>query len=380
MCGLLYIQDRMGNAVNHQLLDRYEAQKQRGQEGFGLFDGKRIVRATKEKKMLKFIQHKGTDFALFHHRMPTSTANVKSSAHPFSTKQFFGDTQYILVHNGKITNARSRKEAHNDLGIEYQSLQANGDFNDSEALLWDFALKVERGIPMDKIYGDIAFICVKTVKGTVDTLYFGRNYARPMVMQRSKHTLLLASEGEGERVEADMLYRYNYRLNRLTRKPMRFFCYDSTYKVSKYDGRYDDGYGDSYTPGSFAEQQWKKYRKKYGYGGQKQLPRGKKQRPSDRELTTEEIEEQLESYMPKLSWVIKLLDSYLMRSHGHYEQCYVMLEDRYDEVASRTPTVANVKYSLLLEQAMQRLQADPFYLDEDSVHPDYVEYWQHAIV
>lgn len=373
MCGLLYIHDRTGKPVNHKLLMRYDEQKKRGREGFGLYDGYRIVRSTKEQKMLKFLKRKGTDFALFHHRLPTSTPNVKQAAHPFSTKDYFGDNQYILIHNGKIRNAERRKAVHEAMGIQYQSVLQDGSFTDSEALLWDFALKMERGTDMDNIYGDIAFICVKTCKGKVEKLYFGCNYARPLVIQRTKTELLLASEGEGEKVEADMLFTYNYKENRLTKREMRFYGYDRT-QVYRYD-RYDDDY-DSYTPGSFADKQWKKYRAKYNH---LQLPKGKKQRPSERELSVEEIEEEVESYNPKQEWVVRLLNAYLARSHGHYEQTYTMLEDRYYEVLDRKKTVANVKYCLLIEQAMELLQNDPYYVDEDSVHPDWVEYWHHAI-
>src|SRR5258708_5853048 len=104
MCGIIYSHNFEGLPVNNDVLQQYDKQKTRGQQGFGIFDGQKMnmIHAAKEDKILKWLCRYDSNLLLMHHRFPTSTINVKRAAHPFSTKKYLGDTQYILVHNGSI--------------------------------------------------------------------------------------------------------------------------------------------------------------------------------------------------------------------------------------------------------------------------------------
>lgn len=163
-----------------------------------------------------------------HHRMPTSTDNVRNACHPFSTKKFFKHN-YILVHNGVISNAWTLKQAHEELGISYISVQPETDrvkyqkWNDSEGLLWDVALMLEGKQDGLKSIGSIAFILVENDgKGKALNLYFARNTYPLNMDYRPKDHLYLSSEGIGKPIEAGVLYRYNYASGKLTQAPLTF--------------------------------------------------------------------------------------------------------------------------------------------------------------
>lgn len=215
MCGIVYSKDFRNKAVNQRVIQQFYKQKNRGKEGFGLFDRDygNIIKATGEAKILKWLRTKPSTEVMFHHRYPTSTKNVKNAAHPFSTRDYF-DTNYILVHNGVIMNSEEVKKGHDALGIEYTSMQPNGDFNDSEALAWDIALYLEGKQEGIKCKGTIAFICTAKNKNG-DKLYFGRN-TNPLNMIYTKKGLHLASEGGGVPIKADTLYTFDYTKKTMT--------------------------------------------------------------------------------------------------------------------------------------------------------------------
>lgn len=147
MCGLVYANSFDGSAVNKIVWDQFDKQRSRGVRGFGFFNGQYTIKAAMEKRIKHKLESKKnqTDLLLFHHRLPTSTENVKQAAHPFNTGSYFGKTRYVLIHNGVISNSKDIREKHMKLKnpITYQSVLANGKFNDSEALLWDLALTLE---------------------------------------------------------------------------------------------------------------------------------------------------------------------------------------------------------------------------------------------
>lgn len=228
MCGIIYKHNLRGKNVVPKLLRRYSQQRSRGHEGFGVYLPERdtLIHHPKEGRMLKTLRRIDSSIVLFHHRQPTSTDNVRNACHPFSTKDFF-DTNYVLVHNGWLTNEDELKEEHKKLGIKYVSNQPNKEFNDSEALLWDVALYLEGKQSELKAKGKIAFICYAT-NGEDRKLYFARNVS-PLILNRGKQNLTLASEGEGEDIEPNRLYTYNYKTNRLTSKALTVPDYVSTY-------------------------------------------------------------------------------------------------------------------------------------------------------
>lgn len=253
----------MGRPVNKGILKQFNAQKHRGTDGFGLFDGKmmNIVKATREKKIKKWLKRYDSNLIMFHHRYPTSTANVKRAAHPFSTGNYFGDTQYVLVHNGVIRNSDDLFCDHQELGIEYKTLLEDLTYNDSESLLWDFALYIEGKQKEPQAIGDMAFICLKIVNNVMERMYFYTNGGRPLNMLKSSEGIMLSSEGEGEKVDIDVLYNWNYKLKRLfkrkleilERKPYVAGAYSGNFTPSgnyqRQSGYYpyaDPAYGDDY--------------------------------------------------------------------------------------------------------------------------------------
>ncbi|MCB1712785.1 MAG: hypothetical protein KDH96_10005 [Candidatus Riesia sp.] len=235
--------DKTGNPVNNAILQLFDEQRHRGLQGFGLAtvypdNVVNIVRKTTEEGILKYLVKHENNIMLFHHRNPTSTVNVKRAAHPFSTKDTFGDNQYILIHNGHITNSRAMKKEHEEkFGIEYQSVLQDGTFNDSESLLWDLALVLEGHKDSLEVYGGIAFICMKVVKGELERIYFGRN-SNPLKMVRDKDTLRLSSEGTGDDIEKDTLYNFNFKSNRLTHRYFKIKEWYTSYNWEETKQRY----------------------------------------------------------------------------------------------------------------------------------------------
>jgi predicted glutamine amidotransferase len=233
MCGIIYAEDFNGNPVNKLVMNQFEAQRARGKDGFGIFDktNNRLIRATKERKILSWLKRYPQPALMFHHRFPTSTMNRRKACHPFSTKNHF-DTNYVLIHNGHIINSRTLKTDHEELGIEYKSwLKDEGKFNDSEALLWDVALYLENKQDKLKAYGNIAFICLAIPKDKrkPTKLYFGRNH-NPLKMSLNDSQIFLSSEGEGEEITPHTLYSYNYRTKKLDKVPVQI--------PSKYESEY----------------------------------------------------------------------------------------------------------------------------------------------
>lgn len=194
--------------------------------------------------------------------MPTSTINVRNACHPFSTGDIY-ETEYILIHNGMISNDVELANAHDKLGIEYHSNQPDGTFNDSEALLWDVAEYLEGKQDALKAYGMIAFICMAIPKdGRKHTkLYFGRNSQSPLHMQLDDTMIFLSSEGEGESIDTNTLYTYDYRTHVLKTSELTINSYNPD-TVGKYysvtqdkwlpyaSGGYGGGYDDEWDDGT----------------------------------------------------------------------------------------------------------------------------------
>lgn len=241
ICGLAYNQSFDGTPVNDNIIDQYVRQIARGTEGFGVFNGKHLVKAAKEERIIRWLEKpkNQSDLILFHHRWPTSTINCRKAAHPFTTKDYFGDTQYVMIHNGTVSNAKDLFVKHQELGIEYQSLLDDLTFNDSEALMWDLALTLEGKQDKLTAYGGIAFICMKMVNGEPERLFFARNHSKPLNLLRNKQQMFLSSEGEGEEIEPNVLHNYNYQLNRMTTKHFYIPAWDTSYDWEETRGKYN---------------------------------------------------------------------------------------------------------------------------------------------
>lgn len=272
------------------MIKRFKQQESRGTDGFGYFVPfvNRLVHNTKQHKILRQLKRDNPTEVLFHHRYPTATGNTRNSCHPFSTKDYF-KTNYVFVHNGTLDNKLALYTQHKKLGIEYVSYEPDtGKFNDSEALMWDFALTIEGKQPEMKATGDIAFVCIaQTPKGRkAKKIYWGRNYARPLVVDTTSNILTIASESLSSNAvtcAVDTLYWYDYQEESFGEKPFKIpvtawsSCFgknDAKYgaqKANKYIGSsytYVDDYDDEQYEYDFVdiddddddEYDYKKYR------------------------------------------------------------------------------------------------------------------------
>lgn len=344
MCGIVYLHDFAGNPVNNGILQQFDLQRHRGVEGFGLFDGQEgnIIRATTEDKILKWLCKYDSSLIMFHHRLPTSTINVKQAAHPFSTKDYFGNTQYILVHNGVISNSKELRKAHKKLGIKYQSLLKNGTFNDSEALLWDLSLYLEGKQDSLKIVGLTAFICVKLTDGELDKLYFGRNI-NPLMLFRTPKGIGLSSEGVGKMIDPHCLYTWNYKLKRLTDKYLSIPAYHATVPYyPNYNHPITNTTGTTHMIAQPDSDRWE-------YMDDR--------REDEYALADEKLLQESEDLALK----------YLITHKGVFEIAYTELEFDYMQIAEDCETREEYEQMRMFEEAMIYLELDREWVSEQSV-------------
>lgn len=248
MCGIVYSKSLVGKPVNKTILNRYIFQRSRGTDGFGFYtpETNRLTHNTREGRILSLLRRnkKATEI-LFHHRMPTSTMNVRNACHPFSTKDVF-EHNYIVVHNGVLWNEDELRTEHEKMGIDYISEQEDGSYNDSEALAYDLARYVEGQVDHISSEGSIAFIMIqRNKKGTPTAMFFGRNTGNPLMLDVTDEDITLSSEGAGELIEPNQMYCFNYKTGVITRSPCRFP------NLSGYGGNY--GYGGGYYDDDYLE-------------------------------------------------------------------------------------------------------------------------------
>ena len=241
MCGIVYSRNFVGKDSTKTVLKRFEAQRTRGTTSFGFYLPKqnKMCHNVKEGRIKSLLKRSKGDNSeiLFHHRFSTSTPDVRNACHPFSTKQTF-ENEYIGVHNGVIYNTAELKAQHTPLGITYVSTQPDGRFNDSEALVYDLARYFEGEVTTITAKGSCAFIVIKRNKyGKPVTLFFGRNSGNPLKMKMTGNSLTLSSQGEGDDVEVNNLYSYDYDTNTISKRPM--FIQTSSWGSSAH---YNKGY------------------------------------------------------------------------------------------------------------------------------------------
>ena len=244
MCGIIYAKNLIGNhPVNNLVKILYQNQKDRGQQGFGFvgLSAKRIgiYRAISEKGIMKYLSECQYDEIIFHHRFPTSTQNTLKSTHPFVIEM--GDKRYYFVHNGIVQNADEVKEKHSRGGITYSSEEGT-DFNDSEALAWEFCLWLEDRQEKIEAEGSMAFICLEVDKRTsrAQKLYFYRNDAVPLKIYKDETLLLLASEGNYPLVKKNWLCFWDYQRGQLGKYRFLDIQGPSRFSFNQYDYSYFD--------------------------------------------------------------------------------------------------------------------------------------------
>lgn len=400
------------------MLEQFDKQRSRGTQGFGVFDAahKKLFRSKTENEILEYLIGHDSNHIMFHHRMPTSTINVAQAAHPLRTKSFFGNTEYVLVHNGIIRNTNELFVKHCELGIQYQTMLKDLTFNDSESLLWDFALTMEGKQEKMTTRGDMAFVCIKLVKGKLSKLYFGRN-GRPLFVWNDDKTLELSSEGRGTLLPIDLLNTYDFPTKKLTAEKMVFdkgtefhhAAYHSNkgYRPTEYYPKHDTSdeyksydeyhlhkYKGKETHHDKVERKWNALRakaqsqlKRLGTGrsvsigdilDMKEVSEGKyivdnnpvdmdKVYGSDKFL-----------YNPSSGAIQNFAMEYLMDCEGNFEQAYTLMEFEYAEQMDSCAgheTMDDVRQQLLFESAMEFMLRDPEYTDESAVSSIYQALW-----
>jgi predicted glutamine amidotransferase len=319
-------------------------------QGFGLFDGQKlnIVRSTKEEKLLKWLVKYDSNLIMFHHRFPTSTPNVKRAAHPFTTGKFFGDNQYILIHNGHITNSAILKKEHEALGITYHSQLEDGKFNDSESLLWEFALVMEGRKEKLGTNGGAAFICVKLHEGKLDKMYYARN-TNPIYVEQDETGIVLSSAGEGQMALAHHLYEWDYETSILTKKefevpPKWTFTPSYTSKSSKQLGM-------GFRSDSFRDEE--------------------DEDDFDRADAIERISDIYIGRTPKKQEIYSRKMLYFIRAKGNFENALWLVDRDYTDLNTFYDDDIFQDELRLLECVMAEIENDDGYVSTLSVSSDY---------
>lgn len=225
MCGIVYNWRTDGRPAAKQTLKRYNAQKDRGDDGFGFIaisstgkiDAyKRYQSESEARAGLSPLPH---SHVLFHHRFPTSTINIAESAHPIEVRHDELKHAYYVVHNGVISNPQELRTRHLALGYRYQTEietkyhASSGQvysgatvFNDSEALAIELARTIEGKQPRVEARGSIAYVVLEVNRANrLVATYYGTNGGNPLTVSRA-NGLLVASEG-GKAIPPDTCYR-----------------------------------------------------------------------------------------------------------------------------------------------------------------------------
>lgn len=361
-----------------------------------------MVHESQEKNITKWLKKYNSNIIMFHHRNPSSTINIKRACHPFSTRDYFGKTEYVLIHNGYITNANELFTAHATDGIPYQSFLEDLTFNDSEALLWDFALYMEGEQPDIRAKGGIAFICMKIVDGKLTNLYFDRN-TNPLFMKRKKDKLYLASEGKGQSITPGLLYNYDYQKDEITTTklelPNRFDSYlanktgggtttTAPYASNKpYDDFDDDndGYYDflrnlptgkihpaktAPTPVRAGSWLGEELRKKFNVTTVTEYveSEGGIMVPVDTEIITPK---KIKADEPE-----EMVLKYLVENCGVFEKAYWSLEYDYMDLNTKRETSTRNSKIKVMEKALDIMSHDEEYVNEKSVSSIWKALWK----
>ncbi len=263
MCGIVSIKRIAGVQASRSVIKRYQKQKSRGTEGYGYMaiNNGRVVsikRAKHEGEILAMLCKESANEILFHHRKPTGTPNLVGLTHPIVVSNEMLNYDYVVVHNGSVTNTIELKREHESLGIKYttsfvakntkvtETLEevtfSNGfvepnqkiskdititntsGHNDSESLAVELALTIEGYKDSLGVRGSFATICYQLNKdgsdgiigASVNRIYFGRNIGRPLKIEsigknnKKDSMLSLCSEGSGVEVSTEVLQYIEY--------------------------------------------------------------------------------------------------------------------------------------------------------------------------
>jgi hypothetical protein len=266
MCGIAYIVRRDNKPAAKQVYKRYKKQKHRGEDGYGFVAiGKRgkvesVQRFQFEHEAQKALESITAPQVLLHHRYPTSTPNLAEMAHPIDVSHAELQFDYLVVHNGIITNADDLKDKHEKLGYKYttllkQSYKTVGGavytvapaFNDSEAFAIELARTIDGLQGVAGAEGPIAYIAVQVEKKTDKAMavYYGTNGKNPLCITEHTDFIALASEG-GKGIEGHICYRLDVETHAITEAPeIKLVGHDAPI-VKRYPYPYQDsGYSEA---------------------------------------------------------------------------------------------------------------------------------------
>ena len=240
--------------VNDWIINRYEEQHERGSKGFGVVRINpsltyEVKRACEPAKFLMDIEMKPVQMMIAHHRMPTSTDNYLDQTHPLFVSDKSLKFDYLVIHNGIISNDDELKERHEKMGLNYRtkySIESTYNpktifekYNDSETLAIELALYLEGNRDKEgKVQGSAAFIALQINKTTqkIHRVYFARN-SSPLHMAKSRGFIKLSSEGEGDNIKEKRLYSFEPKGEmKLTNVPLGLLQERQTLATSYFSG------------------------------------------------------------------------------------------------------------------------------------------------
>lgn len=373
MCGLIYGRSKnQVRPINKTIIKQYLKQKNRGTEGFGVYDidFEKLVKETKETNIIRWLKKHPSMELLFHHRFPTSTDNVRNAAHPFSTKDYFKDKEYILIHNGVIRNTERLADEHGTREIIYQSAQPDGRFNDSEALLWDIALYLEGEIESPHSEGSVAFICIEKDKKNPEKnkLHYFHNSGNPLFKRDTNKFFVLASEAnsnQDESVPTGTLFSYKYE-DKITDERILILPQNnwnhtvptrntSTYPREEPTLEYEEEYQ------SLREQiDYQENRNSLGWDYDDQMTK-QLELIKDHNKIAEDFR--------------KMCIEYLTYADGYYEVALGMMEEEMGDLDKKNYSLRNWYRKELLRGACAILLADPKRIEKgtESIHPAFIK-------
>lgn len=261
MCGIVYVRRHDGKPAAKSVRKRYDNQKTRGMEGFGyvaVHDNQivSVARAQTEHEIMQKLERETAEEILFHHRMPTSGPNVQEMAHPILVQHGTLQHDYFIVHNGVISNSRTRKEAHTKRGFTYTTELREGfqsvvtkavyhtgytKFNDSESLAIDTALALELQEGIEST-GSAAVVGLAVKDGSVVERFFYRNRGNPLYYKQDRVMTTLTSVGGGTEVPTTSIMRFDV-FRKMEKHPGNIWS-PATYEYAT-TRMYDAGGGES---------------------------------------------------------------------------------------------------------------------------------------
>lgn len=234
MCGLIGVFSTNEKTRANQIATNiYQDQFKRGSQGYGIIKINKshkyeIKRSTEPFRFYYDLDKSNTNNIVVHHRNPTATPNLLSQTHPIFVTNDLLDKDYLIVHNGVVTDCNTLKEKHTKLGFFYTTniwMQEKNEkpeikFNDSESFAIEMALQLENKNPKLELPYSYAFIGIAINKKTqiVEKVIFGHSGLNPLKMANNQHQLIISSEGLGHGLDTDILYSCTIAdINKLTK-------------------------------------------------------------------------------------------------------------------------------------------------------------------